>query len=131
MVFWRLQMGKVARRNAKGVFGLAGKRIIRLARPISPQRVSLNIFAWLVQRLRFSLNFHIVPKNYSSPIPDDSELEEDFWERQSEMHGIDMGETRALALMRDVFPRYLPEFRARFPNDEPADGKGFFLINGA
>ena len=98
----------------------------------------IELAAWLVARLPIQSvgakiarrhGVHILRKHYYSPIPVDEDFGPGFWDSESTMVGVDMGEERALALMRDVFPRYLREFRRNFPIDKPTNDEGFYLIN--
>jgi hypothetical protein len=76
--------------------------------------------------------FHLLNKqDYYLPIPDESDLGEAFWERRSEMVGVDMNEGRALDLLRDVFPAHVREFREMFPLDRTDDTTAFYLNNGS
>lgn len=49
-------------------------------------------------------------------------------ERRLSTAGVDFNDGGALALLRDVFPRYRAEYE-RFPHESPGDG-GFYLRNG-
>lgn len=80
--------------------------------------------------------FHLLRKHYYLPIPDDTDRLDDFWDMQSAMVGVDTNDAVALDLMENVLPRYLAEFRGRFPLHGPADPLGqkdprFHLINGS
>jgi Methyltransferase domain len=75
--------------------------------------------------------FHLLRKHFYLPIPDDGDALDAFWETPSEMIGIDMNDAAALALLRDVLPRYLVEFRQHFPVQRPLLARhDFYLING-
>jgi predicted O-methyltransferase YrrM len=74
--------------------------------------------------------FHFLRRNYDAPIPDDSDNLEQFWKSSSDLRGIDTNDSVALDLLRNVYPPYLREFRARFPIHKPTDERGFYLING-
>jgi hypothetical protein len=75
--------------------------------------------------------FHLLKKHYYLPIPDEDDLSDSYWSRKSELVGVDMNEAFALALLGEVFPGYLPEFRRRFPLRREGAGDGFYLINGS
>jgi len=74
--------------------------------------------------------FHLLPKHFYLPIPDDTDQLEKFWETPSEMIGVDVNESAAIEVMEKIAPCYLSEFRAKFPVDGPLDPPGFYLING-
>lgn len=74
--------------------------------------------------------FHLLKKHYYLPIPDESDLSDEYWDKRSELVGMEMNDERVLKLMEEVFPRYLDEFRREFPLHD--DGKAqFHLINGS
>jgi len=75
--------------------------------------------------------FHLLSKqDYYLPIPTEADLGDGFWERRSEMVGVDLNEGYALGLLKDVFPAYVAEFREQFPLHQPDDPTAFYLING-
>jgi hypothetical protein len=77
--------------------------------------------------------FHLLREHYYRPIPDDADLNEDYWGRRTELVGLDMNDAAALDLLDNVFPLYAREFRERFPLRAPEGGDDtqFHLINGA
>lgn len=74
--------------------------------------------------------FHLLRKHFYLPVPDDTDKLDAFWERKSEMPGVDPNDPLALEIMEQICPRYLPEFRDLFPIEGPLDPPGFYLING-
>jgi hypothetical protein len=78
----------------------------------------------------YANGFHLLRKHFYLPIPDDLDQLDEFWTKQSELVGLDMGDDTALGLMEDILPPYLKEFRERFPVQQPAVFSGFWLING-
>lgn len=78
----------------------------------------------------YAHGFHLLRKHFYLPIPDDTDQLDDFWQQQSALVGIDMGDENALNLMERILPPYLQEFRNRFPARQPATFSGFWLING-
>lgn len=70
-------------------------------------------------------------KHFYLPIPDETELENEFWERRSDLVGLDMNDEYALELMDQVFPRHVEEFRKTFPLHREGDSSQFYLINGS
>ncbi len=75
--------------------------------------------------------FHLFSKqDYYLPIPNEADLGDGFWERRSEMVGVDLNEAYALRLLKEVFPAYVAEFREQFPLHQPDDPTAFYLING-
>ena len=76
--------------------------------------------------------FHLLPKwDFYLPIPDEADLGDAFWEKRSEMVGVDMNEGYALGLLKDVFPAPVSEFRETFPLHQSDDSTAFYLINGS
>lgn len=74
--------------------------------------------------------FHLLRKHFYLPLPDDTDQLDEFWSQPSAMVGIDPNEPMATEVMENICPKYLPEFRARFPIDGPLNPPGFYLING-
>lgn len=74
--------------------------------------------------------FHFLPKHFYLPIPDDNDRLETFWDKTSEMAGVEINDGIAIEVMEGIVPRFLPEFRARFSVDGPVDPPDFYLING-
>jgi hypothetical protein len=74
--------------------------------------------------------FHLLRKHYYLPIPDEADLAGDFWDRCSDLVGLDMNDRAALELLGSVFARYMDEFRACFPTYQTSDPKQFYLLNG-
>jgi hypothetical protein len=103
--------------------------VLELARLIAPKLVALpgnpahDIF--------YANGLHLLPKHFYLPIPDDSDQLDDFWTTPSEMAGIETHDVAQLALIRDMFPRYLAEFRSQFPITEAGKFGDFFLLNGS
>jgi hypothetical protein len=83
--------------------------------------------------------FHLLRKHFYLPIPEPEDLGDAFWERRSEMVGVDMNDAGALALLADAFPGPTAEFRELFPLRAPGgDSSGggddptrFHLLNGS
>lgn len=117
----RLRRSSPVRLAARAVVSLAG-----LA-PHALKRIPGNPAYPLYSRH----GFHLLRKHYYVPIPDEDDLA-GYYERESELAGVDLNEGYALELLADVFPRYVPEFAERFPvTAENGDGARFHLINGA
>jgi hypothetical protein len=75
--------------------------------------------------------FHLLRKHYYLPIPEEDDLSNAFWERRSELVGLEMNDEFALGLLHNVFPLYLDEFRESFPTHKSSsDPAQFYLING-
>lgn len=72
---------------------------------------------------------HLFRNHYYLPIPDPADLSERFWEKSSDLPGLDLNETLAHSYLRDLFPRRMPEFSRLFPLRQQ-DPARFFLING-
>lgn len=84
-----------------------------------------------LQTLATERGYHLVRRHYYSPVPDVADcVATGFWEAQSPLAGLDMGEQTGLDLVTRVFPPYLAEFRARYGvRDEDARGR-FYVVNG-
>jgi len=76
-------------------------------------------------------DFHLLKKHFYLPIPDAAELGDAFWGRRSEMVGVDTNDESVLALLRDVFPNRMEEFRESFPLHASGEPARFHLINGS
>ncbi len=102
---------------------------LELARLIAPKIAALpgnpahDIF--------YANGLHLLPKHFYLPIPDDGDQLDAFWTTPSKMIGVELNVAAQLALMKNTFPRYLAEFRSRFPIVEPKKHGDFFLLNGS
>jgi hypothetical protein len=81
-------------------------------------------------RIFYEHGFHLLRRHYYLPIPDASDLGDGFWNRESQLIGVDMNDSAALDLLTHVFPKYMGEFRSQFPEQGTAGRNGFHLING-
>jgi len=82
-------------------------------------------------RIFYRHGFHLLRKHYYLPIPLEEDMNRAFQERDSELVGLQMNSEDAVRMLREVFPRYLTEFRATFPTHErPNNPTQFHLING-
>jgi len=80
-------------------------------------------------RRHFTRNgFHLLRRHYYLPIPDEEDLAPPFFDRLSEMPGVEMNEPAFLRLLEEIVPGYLEEFRDRVPLHDA--GSGFHLLNG-
>ena len=83
-------------------------------------------------RIFYVLGFHLLRKHYDQPIPEKADLGDPFWQRRSELVGLEMNDRYALDLLQNVFPLYLGEFREAFPlRRSSPDQTQFYLINGS
>lgn len=57
------------------------------------------------------LGIHVLRNSYSNPIPDTRELasKKDFWDKESELAGIDMNLAGQLKFLRQILPAYMKE----------------------
>lgn len=84
-----------------------------------------------VRDFYYGQGFHLLRrKDHYLPIPDEGDFGDGFWERRSEMVGVEMNDPYALDLLADVFPPYVREFRDAFPLHSTGDPAAFHLING-
>jgi hypothetical protein len=76
-----------------------------------------------------SNGFHVSPVHFYESIPDTRSLDEELWEGRHELEGVDMNRGMQLDLLRNVFPRFQPEFNQIAVTFENAGG-GFYVGNG-
>lgn len=78
------------------------------------------------------LGFHITRNHFYQPIPDTRTLPAKFWQRHSDLAGIDMNEKKQLQLLADFVKRFKPEYSSiplsRNDTTQPHD---YFINNGA
>ncbi|HVF56485.1 MAG TPA: class I SAM-dependent methyltransferase [Pyrinomonadaceae bacterium] len=74
--------------------------------------------------------FHLLRKHFYLPIPEEEDLRDGFWEKRSELVGVEMNDAGSLDLLQNVFPRYTAEFREHFPLRQTDKMEPFYLING-
>ena len=73
---------------------------------------------------------HIIPNHYYCPIPDTSTLNNELWEKESELVGLDMNINEQLKLLRDVFSQFRGEFN--FPTEKKHTFNDFdFYLNNS
>ena len=65
--------------------------------------------------------FHVTPVHFYQPIPDTQSLPETFWNRPSELPGINMNDAMQLDLLRNHFPKFRREHKDVAA--EPAPGQ--------
>lgn len=74
--------------------------------------------------------FHLLRRNYNLPIPEESDLSDEFLARESDLVGMEMNEGYALDLLRSILSKYVDEFRGSFALQPTSpDPKHFYLIN--
>jgi hypothetical protein len=61
-------------------------------------------------RLCEAKGFHITPANFYQPIPNLRTLDEQTWDRASQLPGLEMNEENQLDLLRTSFPAYSREY---------------------
>jgi hypothetical protein len=92
------------------------------AEPLSAERLRVEADAQ---------GFDLVRRHYYSPVTQAEDVAAPgFWDEQTSLRGVDMGEAAALALIADVLPRYLDEFRGRFVVEAGPDPRAFHVVNG-
>ena len=74
--------------------------------------------------------FYLLRKHYDLPIPDESDMASNFYERCSCLVGVDTNDKDGLDLLENVFPRYVEEFRTFIPTYPTDNPKQFYLLNG-
>jgi hypothetical protein len=75
--------------------------------------------------------YDVIPKHYYSPIPDSSDLSQDYWSQISALPGVSIDAAIPTTLVEGPLSRFFAEFRQQFgvePGDPGADA--FTLING-
>jgi hypothetical protein len=84
-----------------------------------------------LRQLARQRGYDLVARHYYSPVPQEEDLAgPGFWDGLTALRGVDMGESAALALVSDVLPRYLAEFRDRFAVEPGGDPGEFHVVNG-
>lgn len=81
------------------------------------------------ERTFSSHGYHLLRKHYYLPIPIAEELTAEYWNSTTGLVGLDMNDEHALRLLRDVFPPYIREFRARFQIERATEREPFYLLN--
>jgi hypothetical protein len=73
------------------------------------------------------MGIHVVPNHFYEPVPDTRNIPEGFWERPSEMIGIDLNEAAQLSLLEEFRSKYKTEYeQLSNPKSAPL---GFTLPN--
>ena len=72
---------------------------------------------------------HVTQAHFYSPIPDTSTLNDEIWQRESELVGIDMNDDEQLRFLREVFPQFRSEYEA-LPTAPTEDHTAFYFGNG-
>jgi hypothetical protein len=75
-----------------------------------------------------SLGVHVLLRRYDDPVPDLSALADDFWDRTSQLTGLQLNEHRQLTLLQEFTSTYRDEYEA-FPWDGDPDRIRFYLGN--
>lgn len=75
--------------------------------------------------------FHLIPRHYHVPIPDEQDLADASLRTPSEMRGVAIDEAKTLALLDEVIGPRAEEFRKRFALQADGDPRKFHLLNGA
>lgn len=75
--------------------------------------------------------YHVIPKHYYSPIPDESDLSAAYWADISKLVGVEIDPEIPMALVDGPLARFFAEFRQQF-GVEPGDpgSSAYTLING-
>lgn len=92
-----------------------------------PRRQARSALVRALSRPLRRAGFDLELRTFYSPIPDLAGLPEEFWERPSEMPGIDIDLERAFSFVEDRLGTALAEFRP--PREATADRREFFLDN--
>jgi len=75
------------------------------------------------------LGFHITPVHFEEPIPDTRKLKDDLWQKQSELIGIDMNETKQLELLSYFISKFKREYET-FPRNKTSIPYQYYVNNG-
>lgn len=94
-----------------------------------------KIYSHLLKKIIFSgfdffqkYGFHVTLNHYFQPIPDTRTLNNQLWEKPSELKGIDLRESYQIELINTFNKKYRDEY-AVFPLEETSNPKEFFLNN--
>ncbi len=58
--------------------------------------------------------YHVIPKHYYSPIPDESDLSAAYWADISKLVGVEIDPEIPMALVEGPLARFFAEFRQQF-----------------
>lgn len=72
--------------------------------------------------------FHITPTSFAHPIPDTRELKDELWTQHSEMVGVDLNESRQIALLELLAANLRGEYE-QLPSDKTDVPHQYFLNN--
>jgi len=82
------------------------------------------------------LGFHITPNDFSAPIPDTRTLNDDLWQTQSELLGIDINEQGQVDLLSRFSSKFKGEYES-FPRSKTSvpylyyvDNRSFLSVDG-
>ena len=94
----------------------------------NPWRRARSGLARLLSGPANRVGFDLEVRSFYSPIPDLSRIPDTFWDRRSEMPGVDLGVERGFDLVENELASPLREFNP--PRDPTSDRFEFFLSNG-
>lgn len=117
----RSSLRRLARRVAESATLAASPAMAAAITRLLPDDQAYQIF--------YARGFHLLRQHYYLPIPDVRDVRDGFWERESELVGVDINEFGALDVLENVVAAHADEFRAQFPLDK-AGANGFYLLNG-
>jgi hypothetical protein len=115
----------------KKCISLASKPIIFVAAYMTSLGLKFIGFEEMTRKIFKGCGFYLLRRHYYSPVPDEAEVSEAFWEETSQLKGIDMNEEKALEFLETVFRPYSEEFRKCFPLHKTETTRGFVLFNGS
>lgn len=74
------------------------------------------------------LGFHVTPNHFYQPVPDTRTLREELWRKESEMVGIEMNDSRQMALLSFFASAYGKEYHA-FPYEKTENPQEYYVHN--
>jgi hypothetical protein len=78
------------------------------------------------------MGFHLIPKHFYQPIPEQADLNELFYQKQSDLYGLDIDDKAILSYLETSIEPWLSEFRGLFPlhKKDCTNRHQFHLLNG-
>jgi len=85
-------------------------------------------------RLSFPLwqkmGLHVVPNHFYEPVPDTRTLDDEVWQNQTEMVGVDMNVEKQIELLSLFSDKYREEY-GRFPDNPTSTASQYYLENNS
>ena len=73
---------------------------------------------------------HITPNHFYEPVPDTRKIKNDFWDKGSQLIGVDMNEKKQLELLDNFVSEFKKEYE-NFPKNKTLIPHQYYVNNGA